>query len=70
MRRSGAEKMEMIRLVEPSDLPVRSTLRQLGIAPSTWIRVIGQPFTQMICFNVCTGSTRSAWLDITASMSL
>jgi transposase InsO family protein len=28
--------MEMIRLVEQSDLPVRSTLRQLGIAPSTF----------------------------------
>ncbi len=36
MRRSGAEKREMIRLVEPSDLPARATLRQLGIAPSTF----------------------------------
>ena len=36
MRRSGAEKLEMIRLVEQSDLPVRSTLWQLGIAPSTF----------------------------------
>ena len=36
MRRSGAEKLEMIRLVEQSDLPVRSTLQQLGIAPSTF----------------------------------
>ena len=36
VRRCGAEKMEMIRLVEQSDLPVRSTLRQLGIAPSTF----------------------------------
>ena len=36
MRRSGSEKQEMIRLVEQSDLPVRSTLRQLGIAPSTF----------------------------------
>ncbi len=36
MRRSGAEKLEMIRLVEQSDLPVRLTLRQLGIAPSTF----------------------------------
>ena len=36
MRRSGAEKMEIIRLVEQSDLSVRSTLRQLGIAPSTF----------------------------------
>jgi len=36
VRRSGAEKLEMIRLVEESDLPVRSTLWQLGIAPSTF----------------------------------
>jgi len=36
VRRSGSEKLEMIRLVEQSDLPVRSTLRQLGIAPSTF----------------------------------
>ena len=28
--------MEIIRLVEQSDLSVRSTLRQLGIAPSTF----------------------------------
>ena len=36
MRRSGAEKIEIIRLVEQSELSVRSTLRQLGIAPSTF----------------------------------
>ncbi len=36
MRQSGAQKMEMIRLVEQSDLSVRSTLRQLGIAASTF----------------------------------
>ncbi len=36
MRRSAAEKMEMIHLVEQSDLSVRSTLRQPGIAPSTF----------------------------------
>ena len=36
VRRTGAEKMEMIRLVEQSDLPVRQTLRQLGIASSTF----------------------------------
>ncbi len=36
MRRSGSEKLEMIRLVEQSDLPARPTLRQLGIAPSTF----------------------------------
>jgi putative transposase len=36
VRRSAAEKMEIIRLVEQSELSVRSTLRQLGIAPSTF----------------------------------
>ena len=36
MRRTAAEKMEIIRLVEGSDLPVRATLRQLGIARSTF----------------------------------
>ena len=36
MRRSASEKMEMIRLVEQSDLPVRATLRQLAIPPSTF----------------------------------
>ena len=36
MRRSSSEKMEMIRLVEHSDLPLRSTLRHLGIPPSTF----------------------------------
>ena len=36
MRRSASEKMELIDLVERSDLPVRVTLRQLGIASSTF----------------------------------
>ena len=36
MRRSASEKMELIDLVERTDLPVRVTLRQLGIAPSTF----------------------------------
>ena len=36
MRRTTSEKMEIIRLVEDSDLPVRATLRQLGIAQSTF----------------------------------
>ena len=36
MRRSAAEKMEIIRLVERADLPVRVTLRQLGIPRSTF----------------------------------
>ena len=36
MRRSASEKMELIHLVERTDLPVRVTLRQLGIASSTF----------------------------------
>ena len=36
MRRSASEKLEIIHLVEQSELPVRTTLRQLGIASSTF----------------------------------
>ncbi len=36
MRRSAAEKMEIIRLVEGTDLPTRATLRQLGVPRSTF----------------------------------
>lgn len=36
MRRSSSEKLELIRLVEGSDLSVRETLRQLGIPRSTF----------------------------------
>ena len=36
MRQTGSEKLETIRLVENSELPVRTTLRQLGIARSTF----------------------------------
>ncbi len=36
MRRSSAEKMELIRLVEDTDLSVRATLRQLGLPHSTF----------------------------------
>ncbi len=36
MRRSASEKMEIIRLVEQTDLPVRATLRQLGVPRSTF----------------------------------
>ena len=35
MRRTASERMEIIRLVEGTDLPVRATLRQLGVARST-----------------------------------
>ncbi len=36
MRRTASEKMEIIRLVEETDLPVRVTLRQLGVPRSTF----------------------------------
>ena len=36
MRRSAPEKMEIIRLVEGSDLPVRATLQHLGVPRSTF----------------------------------
>jgi transposase InsO family protein len=38
MRYPVSEKLEIIQLVERSHLPVRRTLRQLGIAPSTFYR--------------------------------
>ena len=36
MRRSASEKMEIISLVEGTDLPVQATLRQLGVPRSTF----------------------------------
>ena len=36
MRRTASEKMEIIRLVEGTDLPVQATLRQLGVPRSTF----------------------------------
>lgn len=36
MRRTASEKMEIIRLVEGTDLPVRATLRQMNIPRSTF----------------------------------
>ena len=38
MRYSGSEKLEIIRLVEHSHLPVRRTLATLGILPMTFYR--------------------------------
>jgi len=38
MRYTAAEKQEIIRLVEGSDLPVRRTLAELGVHPSTFYR--------------------------------
>ena len=34
MRRTASEKMEIIRLVEGTDLPVRATLRQPRVGPN------------------------------------
>jgi len=36
VRRSASEKMEIVRLVEQTDLPVRATLRQLDVPRSTF----------------------------------
>ncbi len=36
MRRPASEKMEIIQLVEQADLPVKATLRQLGVPRSTF----------------------------------
>ena len=36
MRRTASDKMEIIRLVEETDLPARETLRQLGVPRSTF----------------------------------
>ena len=36
MRRTASEKLEIIRLIEATDLPVRETLRQLGLPRSTF----------------------------------
>ncbi len=36
MRRSASEKMEIVRLVEQTDLPVRATLRPLDVPRSTF----------------------------------
>jgi transposase-like protein len=36
VRRTASEKLEIIRLVEDTDLPVRATLRQLGVPHSTF----------------------------------
>jgi putative transposase len=38
MRYPGSEKLEIIRLVEQSHLPVRRTLAALGILPGTFYR--------------------------------
>ena len=36
MRRTASEKMEIIRLVEQADLPIRAALRQVGVPRSTF----------------------------------
>jgi transposase len=36
VRRTASEKLEIIRLVEGTELPIRATLRQLGVPRSTF----------------------------------
>jgi len=38
MRYPASEKLEIIRIVEQSHLPVRRTLTQIGIPPTTFYR--------------------------------
>ena len=38
MSLSAAEKLEVIRLIEGSELPVRCTLRELGVSRSSFYR--------------------------------
>ncbi len=40
MRRTASEKLEIIRLVEGTELSVRATLRQLGIPKSTYAGLV------------------------------
>jgi predicted DNA-binding protein (UPF0251 family) len=42
MRYLGAEKLEIIRLVEQSHLPVRRTLAKIGIPPTTFYRLLSR----------------------------
>jgi hypothetical protein len=43
MRYPAAEKLEIIRLVERSALPVRRSLAQLGIPPATFLPLVRPP---------------------------
>jgi putative transposase len=45
MRYPAAEKLEIIRLVEQSHLPVRRTLAKVGIPPTTFYR----PLSRFAC---------------------
>ena len=52
MRYPATEKLEIIRLVEQSDLPVRRTLDHLGIPRSTFYQWYKQ---SMRCFSLVRG---------------
>ena len=41
MRYAASEKLEIIKLVEGSHLPVKQTLEMLGVSRPTFYRVIG-----------------------------
>ena len=52
MRYAAAEKLEIIRLVEQSSLPVRRTLAQIGIPRSTfycWYESLSAPARLRVC---------------------
>jgi len=42
MRYPAAEKLEIIRLLEQSHLPVRRTLAKIGIPPTTFYRLLSR----------------------------
>src|SRR5580658_6053961 len=76
MRYRAAEKLEIIRLVEQSSLPVRRTLAQLGIPRSTFYawyeRYLargagaledGQPAPRRV-WNKMPDTSRRQWLDL------
>ena len=47
MRYPAAEKLEIIRLVERSALPVRRSLAQLGIPPAPSTSMDGSPIARL-----------------------
>ena len=64
MRYPASEKLEIIRLVERSHLPVRRTLAKLGIPPTTFYRWYDRyrAFGETGLVIVVTGGRRNAEL--------
>ena len=53
MRYPAAERLEIIRLVEQSHLPVRRTLAKIGIPPTTFYRWYCRTYAAI--FSFCAG---------------